>query len=177
MSRSNVSAREKALILKAVSEKHGKLTATLVVRESDPRNTEGVAKKLSKHVGWHLQDADAAQKYREDCARAVIRSSEPELILLGVMTIESPYYVHDPTKEPGEQGYVPLAQIKTHAEVAEDTMRAERLRAVSLLRRAYAIAQALELEGDAADMLAALGALGASPVVPEIDAAGDELTE
>lgn len=171
-----ISAKEKALILKAVHDKHGELTPDLVVKESNPANPRGVARRLADLIGWADDDATAAKKYRVECARSVIRASEPLLIQLGVLTIKAPYFVHDPMKSPGKQGYTPLLHIKTEEEAAGDLMQAEISSAVSALERAYGIAMALGLEEDAADIFAALSALGRAPAqmsgdaIPEVRA-------
>lgn len=171
-----ISAKEKAVVLARVAEKHGgDLTPDLVVQESNPANPDGVARELAPLVEWHLTDSEAAAKRRADCARAVIRSCEPELIQLGVLRIEAPYYVHDPSKPPGEQGYRRLLSFKSEREVAEDVLAAERRRAVGALQRMYAVASGLDLEQEAADSLAALSVLGEVPAVgPEAGALGRE---
>lgn len=166
-----VSAREKAEILAAIATKHGELTPTLVVRESDLRNTDGIAHRLAWCVGWDRSDEEAAQRWREDQARVVIRSVEPELIRLGVLTISAPHYVHDPTASPGEQGYVRLMSLKSKDEVAADALRSAVTQAVSALERAFGIAEALALDGEAAEILAALAALGRSPMAQAADVA------
>jgi len=155
-----ISAKEKALILKAVYDKHGELTPDFVVRESNPKNRQGIAHRLADLVGWGDDDATAARKWRIECARSVIRSAEPLLVDLGVIQIKAPYYVRDPMKDPGKQGYAKLLSIKTEEEAAGDLMQAEITSAVSSLERAHNIAVALGLEQDAADIGAALAALG-----------------
>jgi len=164
-----VSARQKALILKAVADKHGGvLSPDLVVRESDPSNLEGVAHRLGPAIGWDRPDVEAARKWREEQARVVIRSVTPELIQLGVIEIRAPYYVHDPRAAAGQQGYVPLMSLKSSEEVAEDAMRTEIDRAVSSLERAYSMAVALDLASEAASIFGALAALGRAPAsVPD----------
>lgn len=161
-----VSAKEKALICKAVNDKHGRLTPELVVQESDPRNEDGVARELAGLIEWNDDDAVVAHRRRVDCARAVIRSVEPVLIRLGVIEISAPYYVHDETMAPGRQGYVPVLSIKSEREVAEDTIDAELERAIASLRRAYSVAVALGIEDKAAMALEALGELGRSQRMP-----------
>jgi hypothetical protein len=164
-----INARQKALILKAVADKHGVLTAELVVRESDPGNAEGIAHALAAAVGWNRPDEEAARRWREDQARAVIRSVEPELIQMGVVELRAPFYVSDPAKGAGQQGYVRLMSLKTEEEVAEDAMQAEIRRAVAALERAYTVAVALQRE-ESAGIFAALAALGRAPAgVPSSD--------
>jgi len=158
-----VSSRDKALILARVAEKAGWLTASAVVRESDPSNPEGVARELAALVGWHLDDPTAAERYREDQARAVIRSCEPELIQLGVIEIRAPHYVRDPTKGPREQGYIGLLAVKDEREIAEDAYQDALKQAEGALNRAYTIAEALGLEAEAAECFAALAAIGRAP--------------
>lgn len=167
----SISASEKALILASIAEKYGQLTAELVVREADPSNKDGIAHRLSKCVGWNTDDATAATRWRTDQARAVIRSVEPELIQLGVFQIAAPFYVRDPTRAPGEQGYVRLLSIKSNEEVAADALDAEIRRAVSALERAYSVAVALTREEDASMIFGALAALGRAPA--GIPAAGE----
>jgi len=162
---SRVSAREKAVILKAVADKHGSLAAALVVRESDPANPGGVARSLAGVVGWGKPDAEAATLWREDQARAVIRSVTPELIQLGVFEVKAPFYVHDPAAG-AKAGYVPLASLKSGKEMAEDALQSEVERAVSALERAYSIALALEQETEGAAIFGALAALGRAPAIP-----------
>src|SRR5262245_32044459 len=172
-----ISAKEKALILKAVADKYdGELTPDLVVKEANPKNTKGVARRLADLIGWSDDDATAAKKWRIECARTVIRAVEPELIDLGVIQIKAPYYVHDPNKPPGKQGYVPLLAMKTEQQAAEELMQTEINAAVAALERAYNIATALGLEAETAELLGALSVLGRSPAVaqqevPEVRAA------
>lgn len=158
-----ISAREKAFILKAVAAKHGELTPDLVVAESDPSNRDGVALRLAGLVGWNDTDAEAASKWRVECARSVIRSAEPQLIKLGIVTLKAPYYVHDPLKGPGEQGYVPLLRVKSEREAAEDLLRSEINSAVASMERAYNIAAGLGMMLEAAELFNALASLGRSP--------------
>lgn len=168
-----ISAREKALILKEVADKHGELTPELVVRESDP-SSDGVARRLAMLIGWGDDDAAAAKKWRIECARTVIRSAEPELIDLGVIQIKAPYYVHDPAKV-GKQGYVPLLSMKTEQQAAEDLLRAEITAAVGALERAYSIAVGLGMESETAEIQGALAVLGRAPAavqeIPQVRAA------
>lgn len=166
-----VSARDKALILARVAEKAGGLTASAVVKESDPKNRKGVAHELAGLVGWGLDDPSAARRWREDQARAVIRSCEPELIQLGILRISAPHYVRDPAKGPREQGYVGLMSVKSEREVAEDIYQSELAQAEGALSRALSIAEALDLEEEAAECLAALAAIGRSPAAPVAESA------
>lgn len=169
----SVSAREKALLLKTVAEKHGGvLRPDDVVREADPDNKEGIAHRLASLVGWNTSEPEAAHRWRVDQARLVIRSCEPELIQMGVMTIRAPHYVRDPQREPREQGYAELLSIKTREEVAADLLVSEIDRAVAGLERAYSIATALGREQEIADLAASLAALGRAPgVIPAAEGA------
>jgi len=161
-----VSARDKAVILKAVVDKHGILTPDLVVQEANPANAEGVAHRLAESVGWNKTDSEAAHKWRLDQARATIRAAAPLLIELGVMTLSAPHYVRNPMLAPREQGYVELASLRTQEEIAEDVLQNEIARAVGCLERAYVIAETLGKAEDAANLMAALAALGRAPVSP-----------
>jgi len=166
-----ISARDKAIILKAVADKHGILTPDLVVREANPANSEGVAHRLAESVGWNKTDEVAAYKWRLDQARATIRAATPLLIELGVMTLSAPHYVRNPMLAPREQGYVELASLRTQEAIAEDVLQSEIARAVGCLERAYVIAEALGKAEDAANLMAALAALGRAPLSPGTAAA------
>lgn len=73
----SVGAKEKALLLKAVADKHGILTAEFVVQEANPANAKGVAHRLAECVGWSKPDSEAAHRWRLDQARMTIRAATP----------------------------------------------------------------------------------------------------
>jgi len=153
-----VTMEEKLKALKQVVEKHGELTADLVIKEANPRNRRGVAHALASLIEW--DDAKAAHQHRVYLARQIIAGVRPVLIERGVLQpIRAPHYVRDPEKSAREQGYRELLAVKTREEAIADVMATEIGRAASALERALSIALELEREEDAGRIRSALTAL------------------
>lgn len=152
-----VSLEDKLKALQQIVEKHGDLTAELLVKESNPRNRRGVAHALAPLIEW--DDSKAAHQHRVYLARRIISSARPVLVERGGLRVRAPYYVRDPEKPSGQQGYRDVLAIKTHEEQIADVMAAEIARAGSLLERALAIALELDRGEDVEHIRSALKAL------------------
>jgi hypothetical protein len=98
------------------------------------------------HSEFEWDDTAAAEKYRLDQARALIRSVKVN-ITTEKFDIVVPQYVRNPEASP-QQGYTSIDRIKTEGDRAREIVAAEFRRAASALRRAKALGAALEIEDE-----------------------------
>ena len=122
----------------------GRLTPKAVV--DDARN-----KKSPLHGHFEWNDGTAAEKYREVQARRLISSVRFEIIVEEVPRVV-PYYVEDPRKNHGEQGYVEAESIASSEDLARDALAKEVQRVLSALERAEAVAIGLGLQGEVSEL-------------------------
>lgn len=128
-------------ILKALQEierANGALTPQAVVDAARCRSHP-------LHSCFEWDDKIAGEKYRLEQARALIRSVRV-VIETQTLPIRTIYYVRDPRCSPEEQGYVSLPVLRSNAELARDAILQEFERAVAALKRAKALARAIEAE-------------------------------
>lgn len=118
----------------------GRLTPDAVVADAADPNSP-------LHDAFEWDDSKAAQAYRIEQARVLIRSVEVT-IRTDVTILRAPFYVRDPQAGDNEQGYVPVASLRTQKDLAREVAVAEFSRAAHYLRRARAVARALDVEGD-----------------------------
>lgn len=126
--------------LARIAGRSGKLTPQAVVDEA--RNPEHPL-----HACFDWDDETAAEAWRLEQARTLIRSVRVE-ITTEERTISTVYYVRDPEKGAGEQGYVELPKLKRKPDLAREALVAEFARAASALQRARDLAAALEMVGE-----------------------------
>lgn len=122
----------------------GTLTPKAVVEDArDPDSP------LHEHFDW--DDTSAAERYREEQARGLIRQVKV-VIEVDEVVMRVPAYVHDPDLEPGEAGYVTTAKLRTKEEKARVVMALEIKRVRSALARAQEVSAALGLEGEVREL-------------------------
>jgi len=108
------------------------------------------ASPLHSYFEW--DDRVAAERYRENQARTLIRSVTVTIVSEG-QTFAVPCYVRDPTADHREQGYVELAKIKTGTEHARDVLDQEVARVEATLARARSVAIVLGLSEEIEEMI------------------------
>jgi hypothetical protein len=128
--------------LAALEAEHGVITAQAVVdRARDPDSP------MHAHFEW--DDTVAAERHREDQARALIRSVQIEITRREI-TFTVPKYISDPTSP--EHGYRDIAKLRTDPDVAHEVIATEMARAAAALRRAKAVAAGLSVESALTDI-------------------------
>lgn len=127
--------------LQALADRHdGTLTAEMVVEAArDP------AHPLHNRFTW--DDAEAAHEHRLNEARHVIRNVRIE-VRRDATIVTAPLFVRDPAKAQMSQGYVSIPRLISDEERARAAVVAEFQHAAAYLRRAKAIAAALNLVGE-----------------------------
>lgn len=127
----------------------GKITPAQVVNAArDP------ASPMHDYFEWD-NDA-AAEKYRIDQARTLIRSCRIECTMHH-RKVQLPYYTRDPEADVLEQGYVEVGKLQTEEDLARDAVVNEFRRVEALLTRAQAMASFLGLDAEIDALLAQLG--------------------
>lgn len=126
--------------LKAL-ERAGKLTAEDVV--SAARDPESPL-----HAFFEWDDARAADAWRLEQARTLIRSVQIRVSVEEGRAISVPVYVRDPDAEHEVQGYRTLENVRGNPAAAKAALLIEVIRVEGLLARAERIAEACGLAGD-----------------------------
>jgi hypothetical protein len=130
---------------------NGRLTPDAVVAAAvDPDSP------LHSHFVW--DDSEAADLYRIDQARTLIRSVRVDL-KIGETIVRSVAYVRDPEVEPEEQGYIAVDVLRRDQDLAREAVANEFARAGAALRRARLVAAALEFPDDIEELVARTSAL------------------
>lgn len=132
--------------LRALEDRHGRLTPEVVV--SDAKNPKS---PLHEEFDWDMKRA--AQMHWLDRARELIRSVRV-LIHEDTSVMRSPAYVRDPSQAHADQGYISVVKLRNDKELAREAVLEEFSRAASALRRAHAVAAALNLVNEVADLQA-----------------------
>jgi hypothetical protein len=129
----------------------GRLTPKAVVEAAaDPQSA------LHRYFDW--DDATAAHSHRIETARALIRSVTI-VERRGVVRIEAPAYLRDPSAAPGEQGYRQTVELRSEHTQAMEALANDTARLRAMGDRTVAVASALGLEAEAATVTAAIGRL------------------
>ena len=127
-----------------IAEKNGgKITPDMVVAD---------AKKASSplHDQFDWNDKTAAEKYRKQVARQLIRSVKIE-IETDTRIVSTVCYVRDP--EVGdEQGYVDVGVLRNDEDLAREALTSELGRATALFDRAESLALSLGLLNELGDI-------------------------
>lgn len=137
--------------LAALYAKHGRLTPALVVR--DAKNPAS-----PMHDVFEWDDGKAARLYREEQARALIRTVTVKLSS-DVTVVATPVYVRDPSAGNGEQGYVSVEALRGDRAMAREALMYECGRAASMVERARHLAVALGLTSEVEAALAGITSL------------------
>jgi len=118
--------------LRKLQDKHGRITPNSVV--DDARDPDSPL-----HGFFQWDDSKAAEAYRLDQARALIRRF-PVVVTHETITIKPQAYLRDPDKATKEQGYVAFARVASSEERTRAAMQAEFDRVRSMVSRAQHIA-------------------------------------
>ena len=131
--------------------KHGTLTPDLVVRAAR-------AESSPLHQCFEWDDSAAAQAWREEQARTLIRSIRVE-ITTDTVTISTVRYVRDPNAKSDEQGYTALDALQDDKKSARAALLYECDRLLALVERVRGIAFALGLASEAEAAIVGIGTL------------------
>lgn len=129
----------------------GKITPQTVLEDAqDP------ASPLHEHFEW--DDTKAAQAYRIDQARELIRSVR--LVITNTESVvRTVAYVRDPNRAAHDPGYVNTFRLRQSPDDARAALMAELARADAAMDRAIAVARSLGLEREINEVRAALHAV------------------
>lgn len=131
--------------LQALADKNnGRLTPQAVVEDARDE-----ASPLNPLFEWNM--SKGFEKYLVNRARELIRSVRI-VVKTSETTHRTPVFVRDPTCEPRQAGYVSVRQLRNDTDLARERVVAEFAAAAAALRRAKAIAAALDV-GDEVDGL------------------------
>jgi hypothetical protein len=118
---------------------------------ADARNPDS---PLHGQFEWDVERA--AMEHWRNIARKLIASVQIERVI-NEKTVEVVAYVRDPEKRGNEQGYVDVTILADRKDLARTALVAEFDRAEAALRRALAIAEALDLQEDVELLLRGIG--------------------
>lgn len=137
-----------AKVLQELADKHGVLTPDMVIEEA--KNPDS---PLHERFEWDVEKA--AVEHWRDTARSIIRSVRIEY-RVDNRKVSCVGYVRDPSAERGEQGYVPLAKLKSQDEAARDALAAEVRRIEAAVERAREIAMFLGMADELESVVSGL---------------------
>ena len=125
--------------------------------ELDPRDVLKDARNPDSplHDQFEWDDAKCGEAYRLDQARSLIRSIRL-VVTEDKHQLQAIAYVRNPDKPEGEAGYVSTAVIRNNKETARAAVCRELQFAENALQRAYAVADAVGLSHEVAQLLAAI---------------------
>lgn len=154
-------------VLQAVEKKHGLLTADFLLADA-------AAKNHPWHSRFTWDDAAAGHRWRIEEARQMIRSVT-YTIVEDRQLYRSAAYVRDPDLDSSEQGYAPVAKLRSETTRARDVVLSEFERVAAALRRAKDVSGALGLAKEIDLMIINIEGLagrvaGSSPRRPKIAA-------
>lgn len=118
----------------------GRLTPQNVVADARNRNSP-------LHDIFEWDDAKAADQYRLEQARELIRSVKIEVVT-EERTVSTIRYIRDPTLAAKEPGYVETMRIRTDKDVAIEALRAEISRLSATMERVESLAIVLDLTAE-----------------------------
>lgn len=124
---------------------HGSLTPEMVVREASSSNSP-------LHGLFEWNDARAAHQHRLDTARTLIREVRVK-ITHNQVRLDAPYFVRDPAADAKTQGYVSTLQLRSHEDLARESVLNECERAYAAFKRAQAVAAAVGVEADVLQLM------------------------
>ncbi len=114
------------------------------------------ASPLHEHFEW--DDTKAAQAYRLDQARQLIRSVR--LVITNTESVvRTVAYVRDPNRAAHDPGYVNTFRLRQSPDDARAALMAELARADAAMQRARAVARSLGLESEIDTVRASLNAI------------------
>jgi hypothetical protein len=124
----------------------GLLTADAVLADAK-------SPKSPLHGEFIWNDREAAHKHRLEVARNLIASVRV-VIETSERSIRAVAYVRDPRSKTRDQGYVETVRVRQDGDYAREVLIEEFSRAASVLRRAYELADALELRQETEKIIA-----------------------
>ena len=124
--------------LERIAAKNGGILTPDIIKK------EAKSPKSPIHDQFDWDDSVAAEKWRTQQARQLIRSVKIEIKRTNI-TLLAPAYVEAPDKEPRNQGYRPTEEVKKDVDMARAAMTAELKAAWAYLTRAERLAEALGL--------------------------------
>jgi hypothetical protein len=125
-------------------EKLAKLNGGRITPDAVVRDAKDIKSPLHDQFTW--DDAEAAQQWRLEQARQLIRSVRVE-IQTQTRTVSTVRYVRDPSA--GEQqGYVEVSKLRTERDLARDALKHELRVALAWADRAHKLAEVLDLAAD-----------------------------
>lgn len=141
-----MSNRTIAAALKAVEDRHGRLTASAVVDAA--RDEESPL-----HARFEWNDGVAAERWRLEQARELIRGVRVN-VTVNRIAVPVVCYVRDPqAAETANQGYRSVTKLAPDSEDARDAVISEFARAASHLRRARDVATVLGFASEIEEMI------------------------
>lgn len=135
-----VAKRVAEALASLASARDGRLTPGDVVEAARPAESP-------LHDQFEWDDTAAAERYRLEQARALIRSVRV-LVRTDTRYISTVYYTRDPRCDTDEQGYIALPVLRNDEDLAREALVAEFARVATLLRRAREMAAALDLRAE-----------------------------
>lgn len=147
---------------------HSELSALNEAKQLTPARVVEAARnpKSAMHSHFDWDDASAAQKYREDQARTLIRSFEIEFRGGGTTIFHVQEFVEDPRKPEKEQGYISFSTIKSDKQLRREFMDRELMMAEVHVNRTRQFAGALKLLPEVEEIEESLADLR-SKVIPQ----------
>lgn len=115
-----------------------RLTPDLVLEDARNKNSP-------LHDIFEWNNAIAAQKYRLDQARELIRSVKVEVVT-SERIISTVRYLRDPTVAGDEQGYVEATTLRSSRDLALEALHMEVGRLTAMVERVEGLASVLDLE-------------------------------
>ena len=137
-------------INKIAAANGGTVTAEQVLRAAQDKNT-ALFSYFEKR--GFFDPKKAQHQYGLFIARELIRSVKIR-VTTETFSIVAPAYVRSPDAEPKVQGYSSLSRLRTDEDLAREALVAEFARAGAALARAQAIAAALDLSDEVAELRA-----------------------
>ena len=141
-----------AEINRLVKSGGGRITPRALVEAA-----RGEESALHDYFEW--DDSEAAEKYREMQARALLRSCTRREVIEH-RKIDIPMYVRDPDADATVQGYIESTKIRTDSDAAREVLVSEFKRAASLIRRAKDLSRYFDLGEDFDGFISAMDILG-----------------
>lgn len=129
----------RAAAIKALEDRHGRLTAEDLVQEAR-------SPKHPMHRDFLWDDKKAGHQHRLDQARRYI--SEVRFVVTDVTRpIKGIYYVRDPDAHPN-QGFIATQKLRSNKDVAKEALLYEVQRLEGQLERCKQVAAVLDLEDE-----------------------------
>ena len=138
--------------LEEIAAANGGVLTPSAIWQDARGNPDGPLHPLFK---WDLQEA--AEAYWTEQARAIIRAVRLVVTVEESSLYPSPaYWTHDPAQKTGEEGYVPLIQVRSDEEKARIVIERECGCALAAIHRARQIAEVLGMRSEVERLLGAI---------------------